>query len=89
MTLKYIDPSHKWQEKGVVRVIKLYSTGCPKCKVVEAKLKQKNVSYEVEKNPDTIVAKGQELGILSAPILQVDDEYFDFAKAVKVINERM
>ena len=70
-------------------MVKLLSTGCPKCKVVEAKLKQKNIAFEVESDPDTIIAKGQELGILSAPILQIDEEYFEFSKAIKVINERM
>lgn len=79
----------KWQRKELLEMVKLFSTGCPKCKVVEAKLKQKNVSFEVESNPDAVIAKGQELGILSAPILQIDDEYFEFSKAVKVINERM
>ena len=44
-------------------MVKLFSTGCPKCKVVEAKLKQKNIAFEVESDPDTIIAKGQELGI--------------------------
>ncbi len=70
-------------------MVKLYSTGCPKCKVVEIKLKQKKVDFEVENNPDKVIEKGYELNIQSAPILQVDDEYFDFAKAVKYINERM
>lgn len=70
-------------------MVKLFSTGCPKCKVVEAKLKQKNIAFEVESDPDIIIAKGQELGILSAPILQIDEEYFEFSKAIKVINERM
>lgn len=70
-------------------MVKLYSTGCPKCKVVEIKLKQKKVDFEVENNPDKVIEKGHELNIQSAPILQVDDEYFDFAKAVKYINERM
>lgn len=70
-------------------MVKLYSTGCPKCKVVEAKLRQKKIDYEVESNPDAIVKKGQELNILSAPILQVDEEYYDFQRAVKYINERM
>ena len=70
-------------------MIKLYSTGCPKCKVLEAKLKQKNIEYEVEKDPAAIIAKGQEVNILSAPILEVENKYYDFAKAIKYVNERI
>ena len=27
-------------------MIKMYSTHCPKCKILETKLKQKNIEYE-------------------------------------------
>ena len=69
-------------------MIKLFSTHCPKCRVVEMKLKQKNIDFVLEEDVDKVVEIGRKYGILSAPILQVDDKYLDFAAAVKYINER-
>lgn len=60
----------------------LYSTGCPKCKVLETKLKMKNVPYEVSKDIDFLIGKG----IMSAPVLEVDGEYLLFADANKYVN---
>lgn len=60
----------------------LYSTHCPKCKVLEAKLQKKNISYE-EINDINIM---QEKGYLSVPILEVDDISMNFAAANNWIN---
>lgn len=60
----------------------LYSTHCPKCKILEAKLQKKNISYE-EINDINIM---QEKGYLSVPILEVDDISMNFAAANNWIN---
>ena len=60
-------------------IVTLYSTKCPKCKVLEAKLKQKNIEY-VEINDVTLM---QEKGFKTAPKLEIDDVVYDFAEAVK------
>jgi len=65
-------------------MIKLYSTGCPKCKVLETKLNQKNVEYEVCMDMDEMTARG----IKSAPTLDVNGAILDFANAVKWVNTR-
>ena len=65
-------------------MIKLYSTHCPKCKVLEIKLKQKNIEYEECNNVDEMLSKG----VMTVPILEVDGEMLDFGKAVKWVNER-
>lgn len=62
----------------------LYSTHCPKCKVLETKLKQKNVEYVEVDDVDTMLAKG----IKSAPYLEVDETLMNFNDAVKWVNER-
>ena len=67
-------------------MVVLYSTNCPKCKVMELKLKQKNIDFRVETDPEIVVAKGKEVGIMSAPILNINDNYFDFANGVKELN---
>jgi len=68
-------------------MITLYSTHCPKCKIIEMKLAQKKVEFEMVDDPDTVVEVGRANHILSAPILKADDKFFDFQGAVKFINE--
>ena len=61
----------------------LYSTHCPKCCVLEKKLKSKNIVYE-EVN-DTEIMK--EKGYLTVPILEVDGVCMDFKMANDWINK--
>lgn len=63
--------------------IVLYSTGCPKCKVLEKKLEQKNIPYTLETNTDKLV----QLGFRMAPILEVDGLLMQFADANKYLND--
>lgn len=60
----------------------LYSTGCPKCRVLEAKLQAKNVPYK--KNND--VAVMEEKGMMSLPYLEIDGKLMDFGEAVRWVN---
>ncbi len=60
----------------------LYSTHCPKCNVLEKKLKQKNISYE-EVNDIEIM---KEKGYLTVPVLEVDSTSMDFRTANEWIN---
>lgn len=64
--------------------IVLYSTGCPKCAVLEKKLNNKNIPFSVVKD----VNKMLEMGLKSAPNLKVGDTILQFADAVKWINEQ-
>ena len=61
----------------------LYSTGCPKCMVLEKKMDQKNISYTIETNVDVM----QEKGFMSLPMLDVDGNLMDFSNAIKWVNE--
>lgn len=66
-------------------MLTLYTIDCPKCKVLEMKLEQKNIPYEKEKDIETMKA----LGIMTAPVLGLEDgSILQFADAVKYINER-
>lgn len=62
--------------------VSLYSTHCPKCNVLEKKLKQKDISYE-EINDIGIM---KEKGYLSVPVLEVDGVSMDFKAASDWIN---
>lgn len=61
----------------------LYSTHCPKCNVLEKKLKQKNIAYE-EIND---IEKIKEKGYLSVPVLEIDGESMQFEMANNWINK--
>ena len=76
----------------------LYSTGCPKCNVLEKKLKSKNVDFVIEtdilksKNVDFVIETDIDsivkMGYTSAPILwyRNSDKYYTFAEAVNFVN---
>lgn len=64
--------------------VKLYSTHCPKCNVLEAKLKSKNIQYTEINDVDEMT----KLGIMSVPYLSVDGEMKNFSEAVKWANEQ-
>ena len=60
----------------------LYSTGCPKCKILETKLAQKNVDYEMIDDVDIMINKGFQ----SLPVLEVDSKLMEFGDAVRWVN---
>ena len=66
----------------------LYTIHCPKCGVVQKKLEQKNIEFEMITDPTTVTEIGKANGISSAPILKVGENYLDFSKAVKWIGEQ-
>jgi glutaredoxin len=65
-------------------MITFYHTGCPKCRILEAKMKAKNIEF----TECSDVEKMQQKGIMSVPQLEVDGILMDFAAANKWINER-
>lgn len=65
-------------------MIVLYSTGCPKCGILERKLNEKNISFTKCADVDEMLA----LGIMSVPVLSVYGDMMDFSKAVQWVNEQ-
>lgn len=65
-------------------MVTLYSTHCPKCKVLEMKLALKNIAYE-EVNDVKVM---QEKGFEFVPKLEVDGVIYDFKEAVEWIGEQ-
>lgn len=66
-------------------MIVLYTTFCPKCKILETKLNSNNIEYEEVTDTELMISKG----FMSVPVLEVDGEIMDFSKANKWINERV
>ena len=65
-------------------MITVYSTGCPRCKIIEAKLKEKNIDFTINDNIDEM----SELGIMSVPVLSIDGKLLQFKEANDWINEQ-
>lgn len=65
------------------RKIVMYSTGCPKCRVLEAKLKAIGVKYTVCND----VEEMERLGFSTVPVLSVDGKNYEFLEALKYINK--
>ena len=61
----------------------LYTVDCPKCKVLEKKLNNANISFEVCKNTKLMA----ERNISKLPMLEVDGEMLTFKEAVDMINK--
>lgn len=60
----------------------LYSTGCPKCKVLKNKLVDKNIDFT--ENNSTV--EMMSIGITQVPVLSVDGTLLDFKDAVSWVN---
>ena len=56
----------------------LYEHGCPRCKVLKAKLDQSGVEYETVNDIDIMMSKGFQ----EAPKLEVDGIVMGFKEAV-------
>lgn len=63
-------------------MITLFSTECPKCKVLERKLNNKNITFEKSSDIQEVIDKG----FMSAPVLKVDNVYYDFKQGVDWVN---
>lgn len=63
---------------------KLYSTGCPNCKILEKKLQQKGIDFEISSDVDAVI----KMGFKTVPVLQVDCEYYNFSEAVAWVNKQ-
>lgn len=61
----------------------LYSTGCPKCKILENKLKAKNISYETITDKDEMLKRG----LKEVPILKIKNKLLGFFEANNWINK--
>lgn len=65
-------------------MITLYTIDCPKCKILEKKLEQANIEYEVCKDRDVIASKGFDL----MPVLDIGGQVMSFGEAVKWVNNQ-
>ena len=60
----------------------LYSTGCPRCGILERKLDAAGIDYVVTNDTTEI----EKRGFMSVPVLQVGEKFLDFGRAIKWAN---
>lgn len=65
-------------------MVVFYSTHCPRCNVLEKKLNNANIQYEMNTDVATMLAKGY----MSAPVLEVDGKAMNFKEAVNWVKEQ-
>lgn len=63
----------------------LYSTGCPKCRVLAKKLDEAGIKYDVVTGDDAVNAIIDH-GFEAAPILEVYDHYLTFSDAIAMLK---
>lgn len=57
----------------------LYSTGCPKCKILEKQLRQHNIEFNIITDKNLMIEKG----FKSAPKLEIDNKILDYPDAIR------
>lgn len=60
----------------------LYSTGCPRCNVLKAKLANKNIKYEEVNDEEYMLS----IGLDEMPVLEVDGKRMSFGEANQWLN---
>ena len=65
-------------------MITLYSTYCPKCKILEKKLNDAKIEYTICDNKELMIQKGFDF----MPVLEVDGQVMNFGEAVKWANNQ-
>lgn len=72
-------------KRGVIRISAvLYSTGCPRCNILQKKLESKHIDYTVNNNEDEMIS----VGMTEAPSLFVDGKLLNFSEAIEWVNSR-
>ena len=66
-------------------MIKFYSTHCPRCNVLQKKLDNKNIQYEIHTDTQEMI----QLGLINAPALLLENgQLLDFKKSIEWIDNR-
>jgi glutaredoxin len=64
-------------------VITVYTTHCPRCKILEKTLTSRGVDYVAVEDVDVIMAKGFQM----VPMMEVDGKVLDYKEAMFWIKE--
>lgn len=62
----------------------LFTTNCPKCKILEKKMNDKKLIFKLETDVTELI----DMGFTTAPVLKIDNDYLDFGEAIKWVNKQ-
>lgn len=65
----------------------MYTTHCPKCNVMERKLKEANIEFEEIDDNAKVLEVATSLGFTMAPLLEVDGRVMDFKDGIEWIRK--
>ena len=65
-------------------MVTLYTTHCPKCRMLEKKLQSEGVEYTTSEDLDKLIRAGHQ----SAPMLEVEGQFLNFKEAWNWVNKK-
>ena len=60
-----------------------FTNGCPKCKILEERLDEKNIKYEISADPTIL----KENNLISFPALKVNEKVLSFYEAICFLKD--
>lgn len=63
--------------------VKLYTTHCPKCKILEERLNEKKIKFEIIDNVEEL----QKMNFKTVPNLDIDGKIYNYLDAIKYLNK--
>ena len=67
-------------------MIRVYTTGCPNCLVLERKLKEKNIEFEEIKDIEVIKEAAKANNYTTVPLMEIGGVVLDFRKAIEKLK---
>lgn len=64
--------------------VTMFTSHCPKCEILKTILINSDISFTEDENLKEVI----EAGFQSLPVLKVDNEYYQYFDAVKLIKEK-
>lgn len=65
----------------------LYSTNCPKCKILEKKLFG-IIDFDIVDDQAEVIKAAKVYGVKSAPFLVINNVAYTFEQAIKMLNNK-
>lgn len=72
------------QKTGVIEMVKLYTIDCPKCKILEEKLANAHINFEVCRDRATMMTMGLDF----LPALDIDGTILNFKESIDWVRKQ-
>lgn len=78
-----LDREYFKNKGGAYLLVTLYSNNCPRCKILEQRLKEHKIDFNIINDEDLMIAKGFQ----TSPILEVDGDVMNFSESIKWVMD--